>query len=87
MCGLIKGEFYWGLVVGAIAGGLTGLLLAPTSGGESRAWLGEQTRGAGEKVRLGSEQVAGRARELVGRGRQLVTQLRDSDAEPQQEAG
>jgi Gas vesicle protein len=67
-------KFFVGLLVGLGLGVAAGLLLAPQSGEETRAQLGEQ----GVQLRAGAlnDEIRGRAQEALVQGRELYSRTK-----------
>jgi len=68
-------KFLWGLLVGLAVGIGLGLLIAPQSGEDTRAQLGEQ----GVLLRVGSlnDEVRSRALEALVQGRELYARTKE----------
>jgi gas vesicle protein len=68
-------KFFVGLLLGLGLGVIVGLLVAPQSGEETRAFLNEQ----GIRLRTGelNEDLRTRAREALAQGRDLYTRTKD----------
>lgn len=65
------------LVLGALIGAATALLLAPRSGVETRKLLMSKAREGADLVANRTKTVAGKASEYVERGKELLQQQRD----------
>lgn len=83
-----NGEKFLYFVIGGFVGAAVGLLLAPKSGEETRAFLGskyrEGTAALGEKARQGRETIAEKSREVtakvsqtIDKGREMITRQRE----------
>ena len=58
-----RGDFAMGLLVGGLVGALVGLLLAPTSGEETRRIIGQRATETSGRVRVGALEIADKVRE------------------------
>ena len=74
------GSFTTGFLIGAIAGGIAGILMAPKTGTETRAQLVEQS----ETWRAKAEEAAANLRERVG---PTVDEIRDRVAPMAEQVG
>ena len=83
-----NGEKFLYFVIGGFVGAAVGLLLAPKSGEETRAFLGSKyrdgTAALGEKARQGRETIAEKSREVtakvsqtIDKGREMITRQRE----------
>jgi len=66
------------LMLGAVLGAATALLMAPRSGVETRKLIASKARESAEVVATRTKTVAGRTSEYVDRGKDLLQQQRDS---------
>ncbi len=66
------------LVLGAMIGAATALLLAPRSGPETRKMILTKAREGADLVVTRSKTVAGKTSEYVDRGKEMLQQQRDS---------
>jgi len=66
------------LMLGAVLGAATALLMAPRSGLETRKLIASKARESAEVVATRTKTVAGRTSEYVDRGKDLLQQQRDS---------
>ncbi len=66
-----KGDFLAGVIVGALIGGVAGILLAPASGKKTREQIGEKGKEvkdlAVEKAQVKKEAAAEAAKDLISR--------------------
>ena len=88
------GVMMMAFVMGAIAGAATALLVAPTSGSETRRVLNERAREgrdkAGRAARQGAEFIKKQREHLttaIDRGREAYDEARDSASQSMQENG
>jgi gas vesicle protein len=72
------GEKAFLLVLGAMIGAATALLLAPRSGPETRKMILTKAREGADLVVTRSKSVAGKTSEYVDRGKEILQQQRDS---------
>jgi gas vesicle protein len=72
------GEKAFLLVLGAMIGAATALLLAPRSGPETRKIILSKAREGADLVVTRSKNVAGKTSEYVDRGKEILQQQRDS---------
>ena len=72
------GEKAFFLVLGAMIGAATALLLAPRSGPETRKLIMTKAREGADLVVARSKNVAEKTSEYVDRGKELLQQQRDS---------
>jgi gas vesicle protein len=83
-----SGEKFLYFIIGGFVGAAIGLLLAPKTGEETRAFLGtkyrEGTAVLGEKARHGREAIAERSREVsdkvsqtLEKGREMISRQRE----------
>ena len=72
------GEKAFFLVLGAMIGAATALLLAPRSGPETRKLILTKAREGADLVVARSKNVAEKTSEYVDRGKELLQQQRDS---------
>lgn len=66
------------LMLGAVIGAATALLMAPRSGVETRKLIASRARESAEVVAARTKNVAGKTSEYVDRGKDLLQQQRDS---------
>lgn len=59
-------------IAGAAIGAAIALLYAPTTGQETRRYLGDKSRQGRDAVATRSREIADRGRQLVDRGRQIA---------------
>ena len=88
------GVMMMAFVMGAIAGAATALLVAPTSGSETRRVLNARAREgrdkAGRAARQGAEFIKKQREHLttaIDRGREAYDEARDSESQSMQENG
>jgi gas vesicle protein len=72
------GEKAFFLVLGAMIGAATALLLAPRSGPETRKMIINKAREGADLVVAHSKTVAAKTSEYVDRGKEMIQQQRDS---------
>ena len=60
-----RGDFLAGVIIGGLVGGLIGLLLAPSSGEETRRRVGERIADAADAARERISEVGGQLKERV----------------------
>ncbi len=83
-----NGEKFLYFIIGGFVGAAIGLLLAPKSGEETRAFLGskyrEGTSALGEKARQGRDALAEKSREVtskvsqtIDKGREMIARQRE----------
>jgi gas vesicle protein len=76
-----NGEKFLYFIIGGFVGAAVGLLLAPKSGEEARAFLGskyrEGTATLGEKARQGRDALADKSREMTGKVSQTIDKGRE----------
>ena len=72
------GEKAFFLVLGAMIGAATALLLAPRSGPETRKMILTKAREQADLVVTRTKNVAGKTSEYVDRGKEMLQQQRDS---------
>jgi gas vesicle protein len=72
------GEKAFFLMLGAMIGAATALLLAPRSGPETRKLIAAKAREGADIVAARTKSVADKASEYVDRGKELLQQKRDS---------
>ncbi|MBN2337435.1 MAG: YtxH domain-containing protein [Acidobacteria bacterium] len=65
------------LMLGAMIGAATALLLAPRSGVETRRLIATKAREGADVVSTRSRAVTGKANEVVGRGKELLQHQKD----------
>jgi gas vesicle protein len=65
------------LMLGAMIGAATALLLAPRSGVETRRLIATKAREGADVVSTRSRVVTGKANEVVGRGKELLQHQKD----------
>jgi gas vesicle protein len=70
------GGFVAGLLIGALAGAATMLLMAPQSGEETRRQLGEKTFELKERVAEKADDVRGRVEHMQQRGQAMLEEQR-----------
>lgn len=76
------GNILLAFVMGAISGAAVALLYAPTTGRETREYLGERAREGRERAAAAAE----KGREIVQQGRETLTTAIDRGREAYQQA-
>lgn len=71
-----NGNFGW-FVAGALIGAAAGLLLAPTSGKDTRKYLGKTTKQTREAMESSGRDMMERGKELYERGRKIAEDAGD----------
>lgn len=71
------GEFFFGFVIGALAGAAAALLMAPTSGEETRQKLDEKRIELRSQAQKLAEEAKGQAQQLSDEARGQVTHLQE----------
>ena len=71
-------EFLGGLLLGALVGAVTGLLIAPQSGEETRNAMRDQAKDLGGKLRENSQHVIDNSRDLLEQGKAQVAEMLQS---------
>jgi len=76
------GSILLAFILGAVSGAAVALLYAPTSGRETREYLGERARESKELAAKAAE----RGREIINQGRETLTTAIDRGREAYQQA-
>jgi len=76
------GSVLLAFILGAISGAAVALLYAPTSGRETREYLGDKAREGRERANKAAE----RGREIINQGRETLTTAIDRGREAYQQA-
>ncbi len=76
------GSVLLAFVLGAVSGAAVALLYAPTSGRETREYLGERAREGRERAAA----AADKGRDIVNQGRETITTAIDRGREAYQQA-
>jgi len=77
-----SGSILLAFILGAVSGAAVALLYAPTSGDETRKFLGEKAREGRERA----ADMAEKSRQAVNQGRETVTTAIDRGREAYQQA-
>lgn len=76
------GSILLAFILGAVSGAAVALLYAPSTGRETREFLGEQARKSREKA----AEVAERGRQVINEGRETLTSAIERGREAYQQA-
>jgi len=76
-----SGKVVTGILVGSLIGATVGLLMAPTSGEETRRRIKDEAIGAQERLKAAAENVESRARELTEEVSERVGNVKKSVAD------
>jgi gas vesicle protein len=76
------GNVLLSFILGAVSGAAIALLYAPTSGRDTRDYLGERAREGRERA----ADAAGRSREIVSQGRETLSNALERGREAYQQA-
>jgi gas vesicle protein len=76
------GSILLAFILGAVSGAAVALLYAPTSGRETRDYLGEKAREGKERAAKAAE----KSREIINQGRETLTTAIDRGREAYQQA-
>jgi len=76
-----SGKVVTGILVGSVIGATVGLLMAPTSGEETRRRIKDEAIGAQERLKAAAENVESRARELTEEVSETVGNVKKSVAD------
>lgn len=75
------GKFIGGFAIGAIVGGVIGILLAPQSGEETRDMLAEKSKNLCDKAQDTVSEIKSKADDIVGemqsKGDELISKLQE----------
>lgn len=75
------GKVVTGLVVGSVVGATVGLLMAPTSGEETRSKIKHEVRGAQKRAKAAVGNIEDKGREVLNDVRDNVENVKESIAE------
>ena len=77
-----SGRVVTGILVGSVIGATVGLLMAPTSGEETRRRIKDEAIGAQERLKAAADNIESRARELTEEVSETVGNVKKSLADP-----